>query len=141
MEIKLTRNKSTMVDANDYDKLSKYKWHYMSAGYAATDINYKKVYMHRMIMDTPIDMDTDHINGDRLDNRKINLRICTHAENMRNTKLRSDNNSGYKGVGRFKRDKKWRARIVIGGIYRHLGCFDTAYEASLAYKAAADNNE
>jgi hypothetical protein len=134
MEIKLTRGKVAVVDRDDYKRLSKYRWHYMAIGYAATDIDYKKIYMHRMIMDTPKNMDTDHINSDKLDNRKVNLRVCSHAKNMQNTKKRCDNKSGYKGVTWFARDKKWRARIVLNGIYKHLGYFDTPQEASAVYQ-------
>lgn len=76
------------VDADDYDMLSQYKWYLSKDGYAARRSTGGTTYMHRLVMDTPKDMQTDHINRDRLDNRKANLRICTNAENQKNRKTR-----------------------------------------------------
>lgn len=81
----------------------------------------------------------DHINGRRDDNRLCNLRLATRSENTRNAKRRSDNTSGFKGVGFHKAQGKWRARIKIDGRRKDLGRFDTPEEAHAAYcKAAAE---
>lgn len=77
----------------------------------------------------------DHINGDRSDNRIENLREATSADNKRNTKVRRDNSSGYKGVSRYKH--KFRARIRVDGRLINLGDFDTAEDAYGAYVLAA----
>lgn len=79
----------------------------------------------------------DHIDGDKLNNNRRNLRWATTHENGRNAKMRSDNTSGYKGVSYHKSNGKWRSRINDCGKNRHLGYFDTAEEAAAAYRAAA----
>jgi hypothetical protein len=89
-EIKLTKGKTAIVDDEDFDRLSQYKWQFAVIGYARRTVYVKgkkgrqTLYMHRDILATPSDMFTDHINGNRLDNRKENLRVCTQAENNRN---------------------------------------------------------
>ena len=75
------------------------------SGYYAFDGDHRKS-MHRVIMDPPKGMDIDHINGDTLDNRKENLRICTRSQNAQNKKLRRDSASGYKGVHEQKKPIK-----------------------------------
>lgn len=76
-------DKYALVDQEDYDALSQYKWYLRNDGYVAAK---DTVYLHRMVMSTPQGMHTDHLNHDKLDNRKENLRICTPIENMQNTK-------------------------------------------------------
>ena len=77
----------------------------------------------------------DHANGNRSDNRWENIRECTQSENSRNSKLRSDNTSGYKGVCFYK--NRWLAQIQIHGKCRHIGLYDTPKEAHEAYMKAA----
>lgn len=89
--------------------------------------------MHREIMRTPLGMDTDHIDHDRLHNCKSNLRVCTHRENQGNRKIAINNTSGFKGVSFYRPQKKWKA--VISDIY--LGYFTTPEEAAQAYDKAA----
>lgn len=79
----------------------------------------------------------DHINGDKADNRIANLREATMSQNLANTRLRSDNQSGRKGVFFHKRDKKWIARICVRGRKRVLGYFDDPDMAHDAYVNAA----
>lgn len=95
------------------------------------------IYLHAIINGTPKEMQTDHINGDTLDNRCDNLRTVTVSENNRNSRKRRDNSSGFKGVDWHKRCHRWRAQITVGGKTKHLGLFDTAEEAAHAYDAAA----
>jgi hypothetical protein len=81
--------------------------------------------------------EVDHVNGDRTDNRWQNLRLATHAENLRNMRRPSDNTSGAKGVS-FKKDRGlWRAYITLNGRCRHLGYFANLTDASNAYAAAS----
>lgn len=91
--------------------------------------------MHREIVGTPEGMDTDHINGDKLDNRRSNLRICTHAQNGANRGPQKNGSSGYKGVSYHC--KKWRVQICINGKTKRLGGFNSLLDAAKAYDKAA----
>jgi hypothetical protein len=136
--------KFALVDDENYEFLMQWKWHYSSEGYAVRRpflgrFNGKKkstvVKMHRLINKTPDGMETDHINGDKLDNRKRNLRSVTKSQNMMNAKKKSNNKSGYKGV--YFNQNKWRADIWVGGRTKIVGRFDNKIDAALAYNAAA----
>lgn len=135
-EIELTQGQVAIVDDDDFEDLSLYKWFAKKEGgifYAARSYGAKRntMKMHIYIM-KPVDgFVIDHINGNGLDNRKSNLRICSHAENMRNRKLHKDNSSGYKGVSKNK--GKYVARIMQ--IY--LGRYNNAIDAARAYDAKA----
>lgn len=134
-----------LIDDDDYEKLSKIKWYYRkNEGYAVGNLPspekgvYPKVLMHRYIMDAPKGKQVDHINGNKLDNRKSNLRIATASTNKANCGLRKSNTSGYKGVSIQKgRTKKWAAQIKVDYNRIHLGYFYTKEEAALAYNEAA----
>lgn len=143
-EIELTQGWTTFVSDEDYDGLSKFKWYALRNGsniYAARNEGRppfrRTIQMHTVIMKTPRGMKTDHINGNGLDNRRENLRICTHAENMRNSRPHSNNTSGFKGVAWNKRESKWVAHIRLNRKRIHLGYFDTAEAAATAYEKAA----
>lgn len=101
-KIPLTQGKFAIVDADDFEEVSKHKWRLHNKGYAyfGTRENRKcrAVLMHRLINNTPDNMQTDHINGNKLDNRKSNLRSCSVTENNRNRGKHSRNTAGYKGV-------------------------------------------
>ena len=116
--------------------LLQYEWHWSERAGAITMQNKKKLLMHRLITSCPEDKVVDHANHDRRDNRKNNLRVCTKADNNRNSRGNKPNTTGYRGVSRA--NSKFRARIRIGNnINLHLGVFDTASEAASAYKVAA----
>lgn len=139
--IPLTQGKSAMVDDEDYDWLNQWKWHF-AQGYASRNSGSvlglrKAIRMHREILRTPKGMDTDHINGNTLDNRRKNLRICTRAQNNTNTRVRKDNTSGFRGVTWHTYTRKWEAQININGKHTHLGLFKTPEEAALAYDQEA----
>ena len=138
-EIELTQGKVAIVDDEDFEYISQWKWCYTinqksRSGYA---IRRPGILMHRVINKTPPGMQTDHINGNGLDNRKENLRSCTRTQNKANVKMNRNNKSGYKGVSREKKRKTWRAHIRIGGKGRALGRFDILEEAARAYDRAA----
>lgn len=140
--IELTQGYKTLVDSDVYKWASKFKWHYTN-GYAAR-ANWKKspaiLKLHRLIINAPknVDVDVDHINGNTLDNRKENLRLCTESENLRNQTIKRKNNtSGYKGVSWHKQNKMWRTRLFYNKKYINLGLFDNKIDAALAYNKAA----
>lgn len=148
--IELTKGKTAKVDDEDYEKLMKYSWnahkhsnsdtiYYASRGVKVLGI--KKVIgfkMHRQIMGV-IDpkISVDHINGDSLDNRRCNLRVCAHKENTRNRKKSENKSSPYKGLWWNKRSKKWQAAIRFEGKAYHLRYFIDPIEAAEAYNKAA----
>lgn len=118
-EIPLTRGYVAIVDDQDFDRLSQYKWQYSkraTSHYATTDIGHKKIYMHRMIMDAPDDMTVDHINGDGLDCRRVNMRLATHRQNVINRlRLLPNTASKYRGVFAGSHSNGWRAQIFSKG--------------------------
>lgn len=135
--------KFALVDAEDFEMLNKFRWHLLKVGYPAyrekgRRIDYKEyVLMHRLIMNTPEKMLTDHINMNKLDNRRANLRVCTKAENMRNKLKTKSNISGYKGVSWVKERKKWTAHIMKDYKGFNLGYFEDKIEAVKAYNNKA----
>lgn len=142
-EIQLTQGKVALVDDDVYEWASQFKWHALRGGkafYAVRDIYHPKrrtILLHREILQAPRGMEVDHVDGNSLDNRRNNLRLATHAENLRNTRLHSDSGSGYKGVCWKKSHKKWFARIVVNGKQVCLGYFDDIEEAARIYDEAA----
>jgi hypothetical protein len=134
-EIPLTKGKTAIVDDEDYEELSKYNWRYHN-GYAArttSRLSGKRttVLMHRQILGDCGEI--DHINGNKSDNRRSNLRIVTRIQNCANTPARNVNCLGYKGVSFDKRRGKYRARI--GNCYEKiwLGYFDNPHDAARMY--------
>jgi len=93
--------------------------------------------MHKFLMQTPKGMHTDHINGNGLDNRRSNLRVCTPSQNKMNSKTYRTNKSGFKGVSFYKRDRNWSAQITMNFKKVHLGYFSTPGLAHVAYCNAA----
>lgn len=144
--IKLTQNKETMVDLDVYEWASKSKWYAASwkNGFYAVkggkQIKGKRepnIALHRLIIDVKKDEMIDHINGDTLDNRRENLRVCNNTQNQRNQKLSNRNTTGYKGVSWHKKEKKWISRIRVNNKLIHLGYFKDLIEAAKAYDKAA----
>jgi hypothetical protein len=135
--IPLTRGKFAIVDADDYERLKRLKWHANGSNgrFYAVGLRHKK--MHRLIMNAPDDKFVDHINGDGLDNRRANLRLATAAQNHWNCKYGMGiGTSRYKGVQWHKHNKKWVAVIGINGQRQHLGYYTNEKEAARAYDKA-----
>ena len=131
------KGKCALVDDENYEYLNQWRWYVQPSGYAVRKPNFSNpIYMHKLIVKVPEGLEADHISGDKLDNRKSNLRVATHAQNMRNTKLRNDNTSGYKGVWWHKDNKKWIAEIRVDGVKHHLGSFLDIKEAFKIYQLA-----
>lgn len=97
----------------------------------------KTITLHRFLVTSPPEYDIDHISGDKMDNRRKNLRICSHQKNMFNQKLRSTNSSGYTGVSFSKSAGKFEAYIHYCGKKINLGLFATAKEGAIARDKAA----
>lgn len=135
-EISLTRGRVALVDDEDYERLNQYNWNYQSTGYArrcnpGAAKNY--YYMHREVLNLPQDRIPiiDHINGNKLDNRKCNLRVCTPRQNTANcSRSLRRSKAGFKGVYRGRKDY-WVARIVIQSNHK------TPEDAARAYDQMA----
>lgn len=122
----------TIIDLDCVEAVKDYKWCF-SNGYA---YNYQVRQLHRFIMNPPEDMVVDHIDGNKLDNRRDNLRICTHQENDWNKALISTNTSGVTGVVWDKNRNKWLARIEVNGKTINLGGFKEKEDAIQARRQA-----
>lgn len=135
-EISLTKGKVAIVDDEDYEFLSMYKWHVLRNKYAVRSVrengSKRMVYMHREIMNPDVNLQVDHVNGNGLDNRKVNLRNVTQRQNLYNQGTRSDNTSGYKGVYKTK-NNKWYAEVKKDYKKINLGVFESKHDAARMY--------
>lgn len=139
-KIKLSKGYEATVDADDYEWLNQWSWHY-TQGYASRNIyidgKRRLLRMHRLINDTPEELLTDHINRDKLDNRRENLRAATKSQNQINSFREGDNKSDYNGVCWNKSNKKWVSQISVDNKKKFLGYFDNKEEAARAYNEEA----
>ena len=137
-EIYLSNGKNiVLVDDEDHNWLKKYKWHLHSNGYAKSTIKSKSKRMHRLIMNEPAGFDIDHIDHNKLNNQKNNLRIVTRSQNMMNRLKGKNCSSIYKGVCWKREINKWSVQIMIDNKYIHIGVFKIEEEAAVAYNKAA----
>jgi len=140
--IPLTQGKFAIVDARDYEQLSKYRWYAARSRrtyYAIRSVKRSRVQirMHRQILSAPPHLLVDHINNNGLDNRRSYLRLCTRAQNALNQRPRRGTSSRYKGVHFHKRLKKFQASITLNQKRYHLGYFKSEIEAAIAYDIKA----
>jgi hypothetical protein len=148
MKIIYTRKgEEIFVDDEDFDWLNSSTWRLDKDGYAVrTPVGPrlpgkpKIEFMHRLVMGLSYGdrRKVDHVHHVKTDNRKSELRICTNQQNGFNSKRRSHNKSGYKGVVLVDRDPPWRASIVVNKKQRYLGLFETPELAHEFYCLAAD---
>lgn len=134
--IMLGGGRFALVDYDDMPALTKHSWHIHSGGYAIRRGLFKAphIYMHRQILGVLHEMETDHINRNKLDNRKTNLRHATRKQNVSNNPRRSHNKaSKFKGVRPSPSGMGWRGRGIINGKEKHLGTFKSEIEAARAY--------
>lgn len=144
--VPLSQGLTAVIDADDAEMVSEYVWSAFlnphTRGYYAVSHSKlangrrPRLRMHRLIMKAPTDRVVDHRDHDGLNNRRSNLRICTHTENTRNLRGPQRNGtSGYIGVTWNKQVKRWRAQTKIDSTQHHVGHFNTAIEAALARDA------
>ena len=132
----LTQGKYAIVDDGDFEWLNQWKWCYLSVGYAVRVEKKRMIYLHRVIMRNPT-WKVDHINGNRLDNRRVNLRIVDNFQHARNKSMSKNNSSGYKGVYFHKASGKFQAYIDPDRKRKCLGYFSNPKEAAKVYNEAA----
>lgn len=138
-KINLSHGKVATVDDEDWEFLNKLKWHthFAKSGLAYAASSGMKL-MHRLILKPPKGMETDHIDGNGLNNCRYNLRLATHRQNMCNRKVQM-HSSCYKGVFWNLEKKEWRAQIRAGGKQIFLGSYSNEWQAALEYRKAASN--
>ena len=144
-EIPLTLGKTALVDDDMFDWLMQWKW---CAVYNAEINNYyavtwlghrptrKMAYMHRLVLNAPRGVMTDHWNQNTLENTRANLRLCNNSQNQHNVGLSVKNTSGLKGIQITPRGR-WLARIRVNGRLIYLGTYDAPELAAAAYDSAA----
>lgn len=147
-EISLTQGKFAIIDDEDFELVSKYKWYAQLAAngfWYAVSSKHPQIQMHRLILGLkPGDGEqVDHANRNSLDNQRCNIRLCTPSQNMANTKKYSGGradfwglNSKYKGVSR-NRPGKWHVQIQVNGKTIHLGSYSDEMVAAQVYDDAA----
>jgi hypothetical protein len=142
--IPLTRGYVALVDDEDYEAISAFKWsahRHARTCYAARAVidcgQHRSLLMHRVILNAPPGIQVDHVNGDGLDNRRANLRLATRSQNQHNQRISLANSSGFKGVSYDSARASWRAHIMVNRRRIWLGRFTTAEEAAAAYRAAS----
>ena len=133
--IPLSRGEFSLIDDEDFERVTKFKWSLLkngTSGYAvrSTVVGYrspdkpkgdsknqihKMSYLSHFILNLDGKFIVDHIDGNKLNNQKHNLRIVTKSQNAMNSKVRSDNKSGVRGVNWDKIHNKWRARVKVDG--------------------------
>jgi hypothetical protein len=135
MQIKLSQGKFALIDDQDFDLVNQFKWHLSSHGYAITELGRGIfIYMYKLINKTPNGFETDHINRNKLDNRKENLRSVNKVINARNRGENKNNTSGYKGVSWDRNIKKWAVYLWKNYKKINLGYFDDLQKACEARK-------
>jgi hypothetical protein len=147
--INMSQGIKVFVDDEDYEYINQWKWHKCGKYAVRLSLIHEQIkkgksfniFMHRVILNTPKGMDTDHINGNGFDNRKSNLRIVTRSQNCINRPTLKNNKSGFKGVYLDNRNRRkykiWQAIIQINKKRIELGHFTTKEEAAKAYNEAA----
>ena len=123
-----------LIDLEDIDRCKNYKWYLNSFGYV---YNNKVGLLHRFIMNPKDDEIIDHINHNKLNNKRCNLRICSQQQNLMNASKRKNCSSKFKGVFWNKYDNRWRASIVINNRNKYIGNYLNEIEAAEAYDRAS----
>jgi hypothetical protein len=145
-EILLRNGMTAIVDDEDFDWLSQWVWTSTgNGGYVRRQVRNGLtcvvVVMHRLVIDAPDGTEVDHINGNKLDNRRCNLRLATSSENHCNrAKYVGTYSSQFKGVSWHSASRLWRAQIKVNRRAMHIGYFRTEVDAAIAYNEAAQKH-
>jgi len=129
-EVLYSKEDEDLINSHTWGITKKRTKFYVRTDIKNADGKYRTKFLHQLIMNTPKGMDTDHIDGDPLNNRRKNLRKCTRSENMRNRGKTKSNTSGFVGV--YAVGNRWQAMINYEGKNKYLGTFDTRSEAGRA---------
>lgn len=136
--VRLTRGMFAIVDEEDFERVNQYMWHvkrdknnYYAVRSSSPTKNIESISLHNFIKNDRGMV--DHINGNGLDDRKINLRFCTNMENLQNSKPMRGKSSKYKGVSLFTRYGKFAAQIRVNGVPMVIGYYDDETDAARAY--------
>lgn len=133
--LKMKNNYECIIDTEDLEKIKIYNWNYNNTYYVIATKRKTYIAIHRLIMDFPKEI--DHINGNKFDNRKCNLRIVTRQQNIFNSIKRKNNRSGFKGISFDKESGKYKVVITISGKRHDFGRYKTPEEAGEVYKKAS----
>lgn len=125
----LVDNKSVLIDLDDVYFCKQYHWRISNKGYVSTSVNKKSKHLHRLLMNPLSNETIDHINRNKLDNRKNNLKICSNLINMQNRGINKNNTSGSKGVY-INRNGNFVTHCQINKTRKYLGTFETLEEAN-----------
>lgn len=133
-----TERTRTLISLEDVEKVSKERWFVTEYNYARCCLKEtgKYTFLHRFLLNIPDDIFVDHINQNKLDNRRENLRTCNYSQNGMNRGLQSNSTTGYKGVNFDKRRSLYRAHIKLNGKQTHLGYFEKIEDAVKARREA-----
>lgn len=147
-KIKLLNGRVALVDNEDYSKVKQYKWRFLynnfkkdkDSGYAVSGFR-PIILMHRLILETPVGLFTDHINNNKLDNRRKNLRIVTRQQNATNRlKFKNKSTSSiFKGVSKEKEQDVYRVSVVVEKKIVKINGFKNEHYAALAYDLWAND--
>jgi len=131
------KGRECLLEWDDVERAKNYTWYRKSDNYWVGRVEGKDILLHRFLMSVKQGEVVDHINNFVFDNRKANLRICNHQQNMCNAKKREGCTSIYKGVSWNKRANRWVCRIRVNGKLLYLGYFDDEISAGLKYNEEA----
>lgn len=141
--IRLRNGVCAYLDDADYDRSTDFHWHKTLNGYAAGSVVEqgvrKRVYLHRWLMNAQPGQLVDHIDGNKLNNRRSNLRLVTRSQNQANRRRNRTSRSRYKGVTWHKRRRLWMARIQVRGRRITIGYYADPLHAAYEYDAFARN--
>lgn len=128
------KGKKVLINLEDLKKVQRTRWHLANTGYPSSVFLGKRMLLHNLILQVKVGLVVDHVNRNKLDNRKNNLRLVTPKENCRNGSLPKTNTSGYRGVTWCKKDKRWKARLSLNDRTINLGQFKDIKDAVTARK-------
>lgn len=126
-----------LVDDEDYDDLIQFEWFEHNKGYVVRYFKASYEFMHTRVLKNQSALLADHINGNKWDNQKHNLRLVTKSDNNQNQNIRKDSTTGLKGVTYNQRIGKYQSKIQVNGVRIHAGTFETAQQAADAYDVLA----